>query len=79
MKRSKLSQGGVLLALLCLSATGATGVMSTGCVSARMSDRESDTLFRQGRYEEAAQRLQKGVEDQGENGRDLLLFLLDVG
>jgi len=79
MKRSKLSQGGVLLALLCLSATGATGVMSTGCVSARMSDRESDTLFRQGRYEEAAKRLQKGVEDQGENGRDLLLFLLDVG
>ena len=50
-----------------------------GCASARMSDHESDTLFRTGKYDEAADRLKKGLEKQGENGRDLLLFLLDVG
>jgi hypothetical protein len=61
--------------LMCLS----IGILATGCVSARMSDRASDDLFRQGRYEEAAARLQKGAVDQGESGRDLLLFLLDVG
>jgi hypothetical protein len=68
--RSKL-----LIVLICLG----LGSVGSGCVSARMSDHESDMLFKQGRYEEAAQRLQKGVESQGENGRDLLLFLLDVG
>ncbi|MEO7164218.1 MAG: hypothetical protein ABI041_14955, partial [Bdellovibrionia bacterium] len=60
---------------LCLS----IGIIGTGCASARMSDVESDNLFRQGRYEEAAIRLQKGAVDQGDNGRDLLLFLLDAG
>lgn len=54
-------------------------VSLTGCVSARMSDHESDRLFRSGRYDEAAERLKKGYEAQGENGRDSLLFLLDMG
>ncbi len=44
-----------------------------------MSDRESDNLFRQGQYDQAVARLQKGLERQGENGRDLLLYLLDIG
>ena len=44
-----------------------------------MSDHDSDNLFRSGRYEEAAKRLHAGVESEGENGRDLLLFLLDEG
>lgn len=51
----------------------------TACTSARMSDRQSDRLFREGRYEEAAERLKIGLEEQGEKGRDLLLYLLDVG
>jgi len=61
----------VLAFLICLT--------GWGCASARMSDHESDNLFRAGRYDEAATRLSKGLKDQGENGRDLLLFLLDVG
>ena len=51
----------------------------TGCVSARMADTESDRLFRSRQYNEAAARLEKGLEAQGENGRDTLLFLLDLG
>lgn len=54
-------------------------VLGTGCSSARMSDRESDALFRSGRYSDAAARLQKGLEAQGEKGRDYLLYLLDLG
>ena len=44
-----------------------------------MSDHESDNLFRQGRYDDAVQRLKKGYEDQGESGRDSLLYILDLG
>lgn len=44
-----------------------------------MSDHESDSLFRAGSYGQAADRLKKGLEKQGENGRDSLLFLLDIG
>ncbi len=36
-------------------------------------------LFRDGRYEEAAVSLQKGLADQGDDGRDKLLYLLDLG
>jgi hypothetical protein len=50
-----------------------------GCVSARMSDSEADRLFRGGLYMEAAEHLKKGLLEQGENGRDQLLYLLDVG
>lgn len=51
----------------------------SGCSSARMSDHESDSLFRLGRYDEAATHLNKGLEDQGANGRDQLLYLFDLG
>jgi hypothetical protein len=50
-----------------------------GCASARMSDTESDRLFRSGRYEEAAAHLKKGLADQGEGSHDELLYLLDIG
>ncbi len=43
-----------------------------------MSDHESDRLFRQGLYGDAAIRLKKGLEEQGEKGRDVLLYLLDI-
>ncbi len=49
------------------------------CASARMSDHKSDGLFREGRYDEAVASLAPGLKDQGENGRDLLLYLLDIG
>ena len=44
-----------------------------------MSDHEIDHLFRSGQYDAAAARLQAGLKDQGEDGRDLLLYLLDLG
>jgi len=50
-----------------------------GCVSARISDRESTRLFRDGHYEQAASNLREGLAKQGENGRDQLLYLLDLG
>lgn len=49
------------------------------CSSARMSDTESDRLFSEGRYDEAAQHLKEGMEKHGENGRDRLLYLFDLG
>jgi hypothetical protein len=53
-------------------------VLASGCVSARRSDREADRLFLAGRYEEAARQLRSGLERQGEQGRDSLLYLLDL-
>ena len=50
-----------------------------GCASARMSDHEPDRLFRNGEYEAATQKLRAGLEKQGEEGRDSLLYLLDLG
>lgn len=65
-------------------ATAATALIAlaagaVGCASARMSDRETDKLFRSERYGEAAERLRRGLAEQGENGRDQLLYLLDLG
>jgi len=65
----------VLIVLLSFTAIWSTN----GCVSARMSDRASDRLFREGQYKEAANKFREGVKEQGENGRDLLLYLLDLG
>ncbi len=48
-----------------------------GCVSTRRSDQESDLLFQRGQYGQAAARLKKGLDAQGVDGRDLLLYLLD--
>ncbi len=50
-----------------------------GCASARMSDSVSDRAFREGRYDEAVERLSKGLADEGDDGRDELLYLLDLG
>jgi hypothetical protein len=50
-----------------------------GCVSARMSDVDSNIAFRDGRYAEASDRLRKGLAEQGEQGKDELLYLLDLG
>ncbi len=50
-----------------------------GCVSARMTDRETSRLFRVGQYRGAAARLEKGLQEEGENSRDELLYLLDLG
>lgn len=44
-----------------------------------MSDTTSDNLFRSGQYEQAAERLKKGLDDVGTEGRDGLLYLLDLG
>lgn len=54
-------------------------VSQFGCVSARVSDGEIDRHFRAGRYDDAVARLQEGLRAQGEDGRDLLLYLLDLG
>jgi len=51
----------------------------SGCVSARMSDRGIEQDFSRGRYSEAITRLQKGVQSQEPDGRDLLLYLMDLG
>jgi hypothetical protein len=53
-------------------------LLLNGCASARVNDQESDRLFRSGDYTGAAEHLKKGLEAEGENGRDLLLFLLDL-
>ena len=49
-----------------------------GCVSGYMTDREPSRLFREGRYEEAAKKLEKSLEEEGE-GKDQLLYLFDIG
>ncbi len=52
----------------------------SACQSARVSDREIDNLFRGGKYEEAATRLEAGYRKHGEEaGKDSLLYLLDLG
>lgn len=49
------------------------------CASARVSDRESTQHFRSGNFDEAAKRLEEGLVKQGDNGKDLLLYLMDLG
>ncbi len=51
----------------------------SGCASTRMGDYEADRLFRERRFDEASERLRKGLEDVGEDGRDGLLYELDLG
>lgn len=62
-----------VLAALALLATVA------GCASARVSDTESTRLFREGKYEESASLLREGLQKQLPDGRDQLLYLLDLG
>lgn len=54
-------------------------IASSGCLSARMSHREVDRAFYAHDYEGAAGHLSKGLEDQGPEGKDRLLYLLDLG
>lgn len=49
------------------------------CSSARMRDTETDHLFQSGQYESAAKRLEDGLKEEGVDGRDGLLYLLDLG
>jgi hypothetical protein len=62
-----------LLAAVCL-----VGALF-GCSSARMTDFGVDNAFRAHRYDEAADKLKKGYQEQGEKGRDSLLYVLDLG
>lgn len=48
-----------------------------GCASSRMALVEADRNFREGNYEKAAEKLEKGLEKEGD-GNDQLLFLLDL-
>lgn len=59
----------------------ATAVLAfaTSCVSARMSDRAIDQAYLKGDYSLAAEKLEAGLKEQGEDGRDRLLYLLDLG
>jgi tetratricopeptide (TPR) repeat protein len=51
----------------------------SGCVSARMSETQIALDFSAGRMTAAVQRLEKGLKAQEPNGRDLLLYLMDLG
>lgn len=64
-----------IAATLGFAATVALG----GCASARVSDTETTRLFRGGDYEGAAERLRKGLAEEGEGSRDELLYLMDLG
>lgn len=44
-----------------------------------MMDRESTRLFRGGSFDAAAESLKKGLAEQGDSGKDQLLYLLDLG
>ncbi len=48
------------------------------CASTRMSNRAADRFFRRGNFESAAIDLEKGLKEVGD-GRDQLLYLLDLG
>ncbi|MBI4926016.1 MAG: hypothetical protein HY843_08845 [Bdellovibrio sp.] len=55
-----------------------TSFLLTACVSTRMSDYKIDSAFREGKYDDAIYHLQEGIKKEGESGRDLLLYLLDL-
>lgn len=53
--------------------------LAQGCSSARLSEGRIDSFFYRGRWAEAIEGLKKGLEKQGDEGRDALLYLLDLG
>jgi len=53
--------------------------VSGGCVSARKLDTRVDDAFGRGDYAAATQYLEDGVKRQGEEGKDALLYLMDLG
>lgn len=57
----------------------ALGLAFSGCSSARVSDTSIDEKFRAGDYEAATEKLKKGFEKQTMEGKDGLLYLLDLG
>jgi hypothetical protein len=60
-------------------AGAALTVFSLGCASARMQDKVSDDLFRRQAYDQAADHLKEGLAKDGDEGRDSLLYYLDIG
>jgi uncharacterized protein len=50
-----------------------------GCSSTRMSDTKIDSMFREGDYEGATARLKEGFAEETIEGKDGLLYLLDLG
>lgn len=66
-----------LVVILAVLAAGSAA--GTGCVSARMSDRQIDRSYLRGDYVQAVEYLEKGLKEQGEHGKDRLLYLLDLG
>lgn len=52
-------------------------MLLAGCVSARVYDRAIDGAFKKQEYDKAAGLLKKGLDKQGDNGKDRLLYLLD--
>lgn len=53
------------------------GLGAGGCASSRMGQTEIDSEFRSRNYDAAAASLKSGLEKEGEDGRDGLLYLLD--
>ena len=49
------------------------------CGSTRVSDTQTDSMFRSGDYSGAALRLREGLKEQGPDGKDRLLYLFDLG
>jgi hypothetical protein len=54
-------------------------VFAAGCSSARMNDTQTDSMFRSGDYDGASNRLKEGLEKETIEGKDGLLYLLDLG
>ena len=55
------------------------GLGLSGCSSTRMGDTEIDDKFRAGDYDGATERLKAGFEKETLEGKDGLLYLLDLG
>lgn len=53
--------------------------LGIGCASSRVSDSGIDAAFREQNYDLAVEKLKKGLEKEGEDGRDALLYLMDLG
>ena len=54
-------------------------ILLSGCASSRMSNHEIDSAFSSQNYARSSELLKKGLEKEGPDGRDRLLYLLDLG
>lgn len=59
----------------CVLVVIAVGLIA--CASARVSHRSLDDAFKSANFSQSSEIAKKGIEKQGEDGRDLLLYLLD--